>query len=89
MDKQNKYAAAANRAQLQTDEEYRNVISSLTRLRDDELDEFFPERADKEKLLDLLEIVNSSSNTNQKVLELKENSEKFGAITFKLLRLLI
>lgn len=88
MAKQNKYTAAARRAQLQTDEEYKNVISSLTRLRDEELDKFFPERADKEKLLELLEIVNSATSTNRKVLKLKENGEKFGSITLKLLKLL-
>ena len=88
MAKQNKYAAAAQRAQMQTDEEYKNVISSLTRLRDDELDKFFPKRADKEKLMELLQLVNSSTSTNRKVLKLKENSEKFGATTLKLLQLL-
>lgn len=89
MNKQNKYTAAAKRAQMQTDEEYKNVISSLTRLRDEELDKFFPERADKEKLLELLELVNSGTSTNKKILKLKENSEKFGFISLKLLKLLI
>lgn len=88
MAKENKYTAAAKRAQMQTDEEYKNVISSLTRLRDDELDKFFPERADKEKVMELIELVNSSTSTNRKILQLKENSEKFGAITLKLLRVL-
>ncbi len=89
MAKQNKYAAAAKEAQQQTDEKYKNVISSLTRLTDDEIDKFFPERMDKDKLLELMDLVNQGTSENEKILKLKENAEKFGAIAFKLLKLLV
>ncbi|OKL42071.1 hypothetical protein [Pontibacter flavimaris] len=89
MAKPNKYAAAARRAQQQTDEEYQAIISGITRLKEEEIEELFPEKADKEKLLELIALVNSGTNDNQKVLKLKENSEKFGSIAIKLLKLLV
>lgn len=89
MAKPNKYEVAARRAKQQTDEEYQTIISGITRLKEDEIEELFPEKADKEKLLELLALVNSGTSDNQKILKLKENSEKFGAIAIKLLKLLV
>ena len=89
MAKPNKYAAAARRAQQQTDEEYQAIISGITRLKEDEIEKLFPEKADKQKLLELLALVNSGTSDNQKILKLKENTEKFGVIALKLLKLLV
>lgn len=86
---ENKYSAAARKAQQQTDEKYKNVISSLTRLTDEEIDNFFPERVDKDNLLQLMEIVNEETTENEKVLKLKENAEKFGSIALKLIKLMV
>lgn len=85
MAKQNKYADAAKRAQLQTDAEYEEFMSKITTLSQEQIQRLFPDNADQEKLKELLRIVNSSTNTNQKILKLKENTEKFGSIIFKLL----
>lgn len=89
MTKQNKYAAAAKEAQRQTDEKYKSVISSLTRLTDDEIDKFFPKRRDKDKLLELMDLVNQETSENEKIIKLKENAEKFGAIALRLVKLLV
>lgn len=89
MAKQNKYATAAKEAQRQTDEKYKSVISSLTRLTDDEIEKFFPKRGDKDKLLELMELVNQETSENEKIIKLKDNAEKFGAIAFRLLKLLV
>ena len=86
---ENKYAAAARKAQEQTDEKYKNVISSLTRLTDEEIEKFFPERRDKDKLLELMDLVNQETSENEKITKLKDNAEKFGAIAFRLLKLLV
>lgn len=89
MAKSNKYAEAAKKAQQQTDEEYQKIISGLTRLTNDEIEKLFPERADKQKLLELMALVNEGTDDNQKIIKLKENTEKFGAIAIKLLKLLV
>ncbi len=88
MAKKNKYTAAAKKAQVQTDEEYAGIISSLTKIPDNDLEKFFPERADKDKLKELLTIVNSGTSYNEKITKLKENGEKLGILAIKLLKLL-
>jgi hypothetical protein len=88
MAKKNKYTAAAKKAQVQTDEEYAGIISSLTKIPDNDLEKFFPERADKDKLKELLTIVNSGTSHNEKITKLKENGEKLGILAIKLLKLL-
>ena len=88
MAKSNKYTAAARRAQTRTNEEYVGVISSLTRLKDDDVEKLFPEKSDKDKLMELLAIVNSETSQNEKIAQLKENGEKFGAVLIKVLKLL-
>lgn len=89
MAKTNKYSAAARKAQMQTDEEYAGVISSLTRLTNDDVEKLFPEKPDQDKLMELLAIVNSGTSQNEKIAQLKENGEKFGVIMIKLLKLLV
>lgn len=89
MAKPNKYADAARRAQQQTDEEYKSVISSLTRLTDEEIDKLFPEKSDKDKLMELLTLVNAETTANQKIIKLKENAEKFSAVMLKLIKVLV
>jgi benzoyl-CoA reductase/2-hydroxyglutaryl-CoA dehydratase subunit BcrC/BadD/HgdB len=89
MVKQNKYAAAAKKAQQQTDEEYQKIISGITHLTAEEVEKLFPQKADTDKLMELMALVNSGTNENQKILKLKENSEKFGLIAIKLLKLLV
>lgn len=88
MAKTNKYSEAARKAQMQTDEEYAGVISSLTRLTNDDIEKFFPEKPDKDKLMELQAIVNSGTSQNEKIVKLKESGEKFGVIMIKLLKLL-
>lgn len=89
MAKQNKYAAAALRAQQQTDEEYQTIISGVTQLEEDEIMNLFPAKADRDRLMELRALVSLGTSNNQKILMLKENSVKFGAVAYKLLKLLV
>lgn len=88
MTKKNKYTAAAKKAQAQTDEEYASIISSLTNIPENDLEKLCPERADKDKLKELLSIVNSGTSHNEKITRLKDNGEKLGVLAIKLLKLL-
>lgn len=88
MAKPNKYAAAAQRAKLQTDEEYRAVISKLTRVPVAQIEALFPQEADQLKVRELMDLVNSATSRNEQILKLKQNAEKFGALTIRLLALL-
>lgn len=88
MAKENKYTAAAKKAQAQTDAEYADIISSITIIPVNDLEKLFPEGADKDKLMELLFIVNSGTSHNEKITKLKENGEKLGVVAIKLLKLL-
>lgn len=60
-------------------------ISSITRLTDDEINELFPEPADLKKLANLLKIVKSAENRNNKVNAIIDNSEEFAGVVLTLL----
>lgn len=85
----NRYEEAARRAAEKTDEEYASEISSLTRLKDSEINRLFPTRADKDGLLEFLSIVNSATNENEKIVKLKKNIDNLAGTVIKLVKLLI
>ena len=69
----------------QTDNKLASRISSITRMTDDEVNELFPDPADVKKLAELMKIVKSSENRNNKVTKLAERSEKLGGVMLTLL----
>ena len=76
---------AANHASRELDERFASAISSLTRLKDDEVEALFPKSEDKEKLIELIKLVNSSADHNTKVNQLIAKSEKLSGSVLKLL----
>ncbi|MCK5823565.1 MAG: hypothetical protein KAG95_06150 [Bacteroidales bacterium] len=77
--------AAADSAAEKTDEKLASKISSITRLTDDEILELFPEPSDVKKLFELMKIVKSGENRNNKINKIVDNSEKFAGIVVTLL----
>ncbi len=67
-----------------TNAELASEISSLTTLKDSQINRLFPTKPDKEKLLDLLEIVNAATTENQKITRLKKNIESLAGGVVKL-----
>lgn len=84
----NPYEETARRAANATNEKYSSEISSLCRLKDEEINQLFPERADKDRLLELLKVVNATTDENEKVAKLKENIENLAGTVIKLLKIL-
>ena len=76
---------AADSAAKKTDEKLASKISSITRLTDDEIVELFPEPSDVKKLFELMKIVKSGENRNNKINKIVDNSEKFAGIVVTLL----
>jgi hypothetical protein len=68
-----------------TDKILASDISSITRLTDQEIREFFPEPSDVEKLQKLIQIVKSADDRNSKINSIVQNSEAFGGIILTLL----
>jgi hypothetical protein len=71
-----------------TNNQLASEISSLTRLTDAQIKSVCPARVDKESLLRLLEIVNSATEENTKIKQLKDNIETLAGTVIKVLRVL-
>lgn len=68
-----------------TDDRLASRISSITRMTDEEVKELFPEAADAKKLTELMRIVKSAGDRNNKINTIVSNGEKFGGIILSLL----
>ena len=69
-----------------TDARLASRISSITRMTDEEVQELFPDPADVKKLADLMKIVKSSEDRNNKINRIVSNANDFGGIVLSLLQ---
>jgi len=69
-----------------TDQRLASRISSITRMTDDEVQELFPNPADVKKLAELMKIVKSSEDRNNKINRIVSNAEEFGGVVLSLLQ---
>lgn len=76
---------AINKAADKTDDKLASTISSLTHMNDEEIKTLFPEPADAKKLYELMKIVKSAEDRNNKINQIVSNAEKFGGIVLTLL----
>ena len=77
----NKIAAKAAK---QTDEILATEISSLTRMKDSEIESLFPTPSDKEKLAKLMAIVESADHENTKIKNIVDNIDDLAGVVVKL-----
>ena len=68
-----------------TDAKLAGLISSVTRLTDDEIKRLFPDPADVKKLAELLEIVKKAGDKNNKINQIVANIGDFAGIVVTLL----
>jgi hypothetical protein len=80
---------AIKNAAKKTDDKLASQISSLTRLKDTEIKEMFPEPSDVKKLAELMAIVKSAEDKNLKINQIIKNSENFAGIIMTLLSKLV
>ena len=76
---------AIKKAGDRTDSKLASIISSVTRLTDDEIQELFPDPADVNKLKELMKVVKSAGERNDKINSIVSNSEEFAGIIVTLL----
>ncbi len=74
----------AARAAEQTDEELASEISSLTTMKDSEIEELFPTPSDKERLANLMLIVKSADDRNKKISKIVRNIKGFADVVITL-----
>jgi uncharacterized protein (DUF1810 family) len=72
-------------AAADTDAKLSSRISSLTRMKDAEIEELFPEPSDKRKLVKLMQIVEEASADNSKIVRLIDNISELSGTIVKLL----
>lgn len=70
----------------ETDALLASKVSSITRMKDDEIQALFPNASDAKKLTELMKIVESAGDRNEKINEIVNNAEKFGDVIFTLLK---
>lgn len=85
---ENPFERAAIEAAEKTNRELADELSGLTRLTNRQIQRLFPTRADKKRLTELLVIVNSATEENEKILRLKENLQELGGVVIKLVKTL-
>ena len=85
----NPFKKKAREASEKTNEELIDEITKLTRLKKDDLNKLFPSRASKQKLLDLLDIVNDSTNANRNFVRLTSNIKALSGTIVKLVKFLV
>ena len=64
-------------------------IAGLTSLSSNQIDEFFPAKIDKERLVELLEIVNSSADRNEKVANVRSNISNLAETVVRLVEAVV
>ena len=72
-----------------TDVDLASEISSLVHLTNEEIEQLSPTRADKEKLIHLLEIVNAATDDNKKISLFKENIENLAGVALRLIKVVM
>lgn len=75
----------AKDAAKKTDDKLASQISSITRLRDDEVKQIFPEKGDVALFVELMTIVKSTDSKNKKIKQISENGERFANVIVTLL----
>lgn len=68
-----------------TNEQLAGELAKLTPLTEEQLGKLLPRRADKERLQQLVTIVNSSASQNRKLASLTDNFSDLGAVVLKVL----
>ena len=81
-----KYSKAAKDAREATESEYASLISSVTTLTDSDIKKLFPQRADKEKLIELLAVVKESTDENDAINKLTANIDHLAGTIVKLVK---
>lgn len=76
---------AIKNAAEKADEQLSLRISKLTTLNAEEINTLFPESSDLKKFEELMTIVKSAENRNDKIVKIIKNSENFAGIVLTLL----
>ena len=77
------WSEIAAEAREETARDLAGDISSLTTMTDREINELFPSPADKQRLAELMEIVNGAGSRNEKINGIVDNIEHLAGVILK------
>ncbi len=76
---------AIDESVTETNEKLISELSSLSTLKDAEIKDLFPNTADLKSCAELMRIVNSAADDNDKINQIVSGSEQFASVTLRLL----
>lgn len=79
-----RHEEASKKSAERTNLKHVQKTTELTSFDTQKLDKFFPTQVDKEKLVKLIRIVDSSTTENEKISEIQKNISEFADIVIKL-----
>lgn len=77
------WSEIAAEARQETARDLAGDISSLTTMTDREINELFPKPSDKQRLAELMEIVNGAGSRNEKINGIVDNIEDLAGVILK------
>ncbi|MYE33939.1 MAG: hypothetical protein F4X23_03685 [Gemmatimonadales bacterium] len=77
------WSEIAAEARQETARDLAGDISSLTMMTDREINELFPKPSDKQRLAELMEIVNGAGSRNEKINGIVDNIEDLAGVILK------
>ena len=77
------WSEIAAEARRETARDLAGDISSLTTMTDREINELFPKSSDKQRLAELMEIVNGAGSRNEKINGIVDNIEDLAGVILK------
>lgn len=77
------WSEIAAEAAQETARDLAGDISSLTTMTDREINELFPKPSDKQRLAELMEIVNGAGSRNEKINGIVDNIEDLAGVILK------
>jgi hypothetical protein len=83
----NRFVELAAQSDELTKKEIDAELARITSFTEDKLSSMLPKKTDKENFAELMAIVNSSTNRNNKVAQVRQNINQFGEVIVKLLEL--
>jgi len=85
----NRFRETAKISREKTNEELRDEIAKLTTLNLEKINSLLPQKADKERMIELMDIVHSAAAANKKVADLGRNIQKLGPVIIKILKAVV
>ncbi len=82
----NRFRSIARRSAEKTSGELAAELAQLTRMTRPEIETLLPRRGDRERFVELMQIVDSTASQNRKLRQLHDRFEEFGPILLRILR---